>query len=360
MNTLSRYVAKEFLRIFLLTFSAVTLIYLLAHFLGRLDEWIQFHASPHLILTLILLRIPRIFYEVLPIVILLTTLITCGLFARNNEIIAMRACGIGLRRVLIPIGTVSICLVCISLIDVNWMIPFTNRRISYLDDVALKKRPHLLALEKNRIWLRSGPNSFCNIQKVNPRHGVLYNVTLFAFNQQFELVKRIDAEQVKWNGETWMTKQGREWTFNHSGEIVKDRPFQGPFPLERPLDQILHVEKSSDEMGYQEIKDYIQIMKQNGFPTVGYEVDLAARSSYSTISLVMVLLGVPFALYTFRSGGVSIGIVWSLLIGFLYWLAFAIGISLGHAGILPPLWSAWIVNLLFGTVALLRLNRVRF
>lgn len=360
MKTLSKYVAREYIKMLLICFSAVTTVYLLVHFLGKLDEFIEFKASLSLIIRMILLKIPRIFYEVLPIVSLLATLITLSIFSRHNEIIAMRSCGIHLNRILVPIFFVTLILSLLALADGEWLVPYANQRLSWLDDVALKKKPHLLALKNNRIWFRTGTNGFCNIRKVDPDRKILHGVTLYHFNKRYELNHRMDADMVVWKDGGWITRGGTEWTFSASGEILKEDPFQGAFPLEEPLEEIVKVEKPSGAMGYKELRKYIAILKKDGYPTTGYEVDLHAKISYAVINLIMVLLGAPFALHNNRKGGLAFSIGISLMVGFLYWLAFSVGLSFGHGGLITPLLAAWIANLLFGTAAGYRLAKVRF
>lgn len=249
MRILSRHIAREYTRILLFCFSAVASIYLVAHFLGKLDKYIEYQAAPSLVATLLLLRLPRIYYEVLPIVVLLTTLMTLSLLSRNNEITALRSCGIGLHRLLLPIFSVASLLVLLALIVGEWGVPYANQRIHFLEDVELKKRPPILALKKNRIWFRTDKNTFCNILKVTPEQGLLHNVTLFTVNEQFDLVSRKDAESVTWDGERWNTPRGTEWTFSISGTIQQEKTFEGPFPLFLPLEEIIDVEKSPKEMG---------------------------------------------------------------------------------------------------------------
>jgi len=360
MKTLSKYVAREYIKILLICFSAVTTVYLLVHFLGKLDEFIEFKASLPLISQMILLKTPLIFYEVLPIVSLLATLITLSILSRHNEIIAMRSCGIHLNRLLMPILFVTFILSLTAMADGEWLIPYANQRLSWLDDVALKKKPHLLALKNNRIWFRTGASGFCNIRKVDPDHKILHGVTLYHFNERYLLNHRIDADKVIWKDSGWITRKGTEWTFSDAGEILQERPFQGTFPLEEPLEEIIKVEKPAKAMGYKELRNYIGILKKDGYPTTAYEVDLHAKISYTVINLIMVLLGIPFALYSNRKGGLAFSIGISLVVGFFYWLAFSVGLSFGHGSLISPLLAAWVANLLFGTAASYRLAKVRF
>jgi lipopolysaccharide export system permease protein len=360
MRILFRYIGREFIRVFVVCLAAVTVVYLVAHFIGKLDDFIEHRASLTLIATFVLLKIPRLAYEVLPIVVLLATLITLRGLAVNSEIIAMRACGIGLSRLLVPVLCVTAILVGLILMDGERLVPLANQEASYLEDVALKKRPHILALRKNRIWFRTGDSSFCNIQKVDPDTASLHHVTLYTFDADFHLVSRIDANQLSWDGKGWVSDQATHWTFDPSGGIASERVVRGSFPLAESLDEMINVEKSSREMGYGELKDYIRILKRDGYPVTAYEVDLHAKISYAVISLIMVLIAVPFALRSARSGGIGISIGLSVLIGFAYWIAYSVGLSFGYAGILPPAAAAWIGNVVFGAGALWATLRVRF
>jgi len=360
MKILSRYIGREFIKIFLLCFSAVAIIYLLAHFLGKIDEFIEFKADPSLIATLILLKLPVIFYEVLPVVVLLSTLFTLGFLSRNNEITALRSCGTGLIPLLLPVFSVILLLAFLSMVDGEWLVPYANRKSNYLDDVALKKRAPILALKNNRIWFHTGENTFCNILKVDPGKGILNNITLYVFNKDFDLVTRMDADKVSWDGHRWTTRDGTEWRFTGSGTLEQERHFQGPFPLTVPLEDMIHVEKLPAAMRYPELRDYIRILKRNGYPSASYEVDLYAKTAYPVISLIMALLGVPFALQVNRSGGAGMSIGLSLGIGFICWMVFSVGLSLGHAGYLPPLLAAWMVNALFGAGGFYWTSRLRY
>jgi lipopolysaccharide export system permease protein len=73
----------------------------------------------------------------------------------------------------------------------------------------------------------------------------------------------------------------------------------------------------------------------------------------------MVLIGIPFALKTGRSGGVALSIGISVMIGFVYGVTFYIFLSFGKSGILPPFLSSWIPTSLFGLAGVFALMNVR-
>ena len=77
-------------------------------------------------------------------------------------------------------------------------------------------------------------------------------------------------------------------------------------------------------------------------------VDLYAKLSYPLLNLIMILIGIPFAVKTGRSGGIAMSIGISVMIGFAYGVTFYIFISFGKSGFLSPFLSAWIPTILFG------------
>ena len=88
-------------------------------------------------------------------------------------------------------------------------------------------------------------------------------------------------------------------------------------------------------------------------------VDLYKKVAVPFISLVMVVLGLPFA---FRSGkkGSLYGIGLSIGLVVVYYATFAVMSALGEIGFLPPFLAAWAPNILFagaGTYIMLTLVR---
>jgi lipopolysaccharide export system permease protein len=72
-----------------------------------------------------------------------------------------------------------------------------------------------------------------------------------------------------------------------------------------------------------------------------------AKLSAPFAAFVMVVLGIPFALRSSRSGGIALGIGASVGIGFAYFVVNAILLSYGRSGVLPPVVAAWGANLIF-------------
>ncbi len=103
MKILSRYLARDFLQNFLLGLGAFTTIYLVVEFFERVNAFLHNRASLEMMISYFLNKIPSIISQVSPAAILLSSLLTLGIMSRHNEIMALKAAGIGLRQIILPV-----------------------------------------------------------------------------------------------------------------------------------------------------------------------------------------------------------------------------------------------------------------
>ena len=88
-----------------------------------------------------------------------------------------------------------------------------------------------------------------------------------------------------------------------------------------------------------------------------YEVEIQKKFALAAACFIFVLLGAPIAL-RFPRGGVGLTIGVSLVVFGLYYVGLIAGESLARRGMVPPVVSMWIANVLFGALALLLLARM--
>ena len=82
-------------------------------------------------------------------------------------------------------------------------------------------------------------------------------------------------------------------------------------------------------------------------------VDLHQKIAYPFGNLVIVLIGLPFAMMIrSRKGSTFVSLGIALVLGFLYYVTNAVALAFGKSALLPPIVAAWAAPLLFITVAL--------
>jgi lipopolysaccharide export system permease protein len=127
---------------------------------------------------------------------------------------------------------------------------------------------------------------------------------------------------------------------------------------EKPSD-FKAVQKDTDEMGYVELRNYIQKLSSEGYDVSRYRVDMYGKIAFPMVSIIMAVIGISFSLRSERSGGVAAAIGVGIVIGFSYWIVYALALSLGRSMALPPLLGAWTANILFAAAAAFMFSRVR-
>lgn len=348
MRILSRYVVKEFGRFFAFTLAAFVLLFVIGDFIEKLDDYIEHKAAVSDVLAYLGYQMPNIVFMVMPLAILLSTLLSLGMLSKNGEVVAMKASGVPLYRIAAPIMAVAALLSGAIFWANETIIPYCNSQSEYIRKVRIEKKPMIPSLKHDRLWFRGPEGEIINIGLVEFKNEVptCYGVTFYRLNKSFQLAKRVDAEEMRWNGGKWVLKNGS--TYDFGGSAIKVGKFlEQEIDLPEKPEDFKRVERLSEEMTFSELDDYIDRLKREGYNPVKYMVDLHGKVSFTLANIIMVIVAVPFSLKSSRSGGMALGIGLSVIIAISYWFIYSFSMSLGHAGRFPPLFAAWLANMLF-------------
>jgi len=356
---LHRYVVREYLKILSLSLSSLILIYIIVLFFQRVNLFVKYQAPFYLIFEYLLYKIPEVTFQwTLPYAVLLATLLTLGILSRNNEITAMKAGGVSFYRIALPLLLLALLISLISFLGNESLVPVTNQKTQYLLDVKVRKEHPSNFFKNYKIWYHSDRRIF-NIQLLDPGKKTLKGVTLYQFDNNFYCTRRIDAREAKWIDGKWQFYEGTIRDFDNSGSIRMTSFKEMEFSLPENWESFQQIERPSEEMSFTELRTYIEKIQSAGYDATRYLVDLYSKLSYSLLNLIMVLIGIPFALKTGRSGGVALSIGISVIIGFAYGVTFYIFLSFGKSGVLSPLLSSWTPTFLFGLAGIFTLMSVR-
>jgi lipopolysaccharide export system permease protein len=307
----------------------------------------------------LLYKVPEATFQwTIPYAALLSTLLTLGTLSRYSEITAFKSGGISLYRITLPIIFIVLMISFFSFLGNDYLVPFTNQKTRYLLDVKVRKEPPTSFFRNFKIWYRSDRRIF-NIQLLDQKKKALEGFTLYEFDDQFRCVQRIDAKEVRWVDGKWRFYEGTMREFDESGSIQMTSFEEMDFPMNEDWESFQKSGWGSDEMSYAELRTYIREIQASGYDATRYLVALYSKLSYPLLNVIMVLIGIPFALKTGRSGGVALSIGVSVMIGSIYVILFIVFISFGKSGILPPILACWIPTLLFGLAGIFTLMSIR-
>ncbi len=347
MNRMTRYLLHEQIKIFSLCLTGLMTIYLTVDIFEKIRSFITYKASLSQAVLYFLFRLPQIFLDTTPMAILLATFLTLGLLSRRNELIAMKTGGIHLLRIVTPFLVFGLITSLVLLLFNYSVIPTLNRKADFVRKVLIEKKSPDAYFKQGKLWFRQNQNTLYNIQVIEAPENQLLGITIYKLNKDFGLLEEVEAKEMRYEAGSWVLLDGMHRRFFEDGKIDLLPFSRESVELKKTPDEFKQLTLHHEEMSYPELANYVSRLKQEGYHFTKYAVDLYRKTSFPFASLVMAVLAIPFALREGIRTNLTRGIGLSLLIGVCYWIILSMILSLGHSGVLPPLLSAWLANLLF-------------
>ena len=351
---IGRHLAREFLSAFLLTLAAFVAIYVVAEFFDRLDTFLRHEASPGAIVRYFLFKLPLVVTQVTPIAVLVGSLVGLGLLARQNEFVALRACGVSFWQMAAPLLALA---ALISLATFAWnemVVPPSAHRWHTIENLEIKKRGLTTVFAGREVWYH-GRAGFYNIERVDPRRQALYGLVIYQLGPDFRPVRLIEVDAARWNGARWDLDGARTREFGPPGMQEVPPPQEVPhapagFTLPEALEDFRTVSVEPEELSHAMLRRQIKELRRKGVDTSESWVDLHLKLALPAASLVMMLVAVSLAVTGTRLTSFAASVGLGFIVGFNYFVVMAFARALGQTGALPPELAAWAANGLFTLV----------
>ena len=334
-------------------------LFFLAEFMDLIDDVQHNHVKGIVVARYYVFHIFFIIYQMIPMAVLVTPLVTFGLLSRNNETTAIKAGGVSLYRAVLPV-IVAGTAIAISLFAMgDYMLPETNRMAQRQFNIIKGRPPQTSSLVEQRWILGSDGRSIYNYDYLSERnlgghggHGrslpsiSLYGLSVFEVDPEtWSLQDRLFVSQATWKDEAYDLEGG--WRLGLSGESPRFRSFDRSRTREiEPPDYFLQEAPPADTLTFGELSAHIGALEKRGFDVARLKVQLHRKIAFPAIAVVMTLIGIPFSFVVGRRGALY-GIGISLLIAVVYWTTLTTFEGFGNHGQLPPLLAAWAANIIF-------------
>ncbi len=346
---------REFATLFVLVLTGFVSLVIVFTFFDLLGDILRNHIALAIVGEYLLNLTPSMLYLTAPLAVLIAVLVTFSVLNRNSEIIAMKATGISLYRLVIPIVSIAACLaVCLFLFD-QYYLPQANRRQDALRNV-IKGRPPQTYFNPEEHWifgpkaLPGEPGCIFYYEFFDPHTNEFANLSVFEFEPAtFQLTRRVFAKRAVWDDDsaTWHFENG--WVRDIQGGNVKGyRTFlETSFTEMRATPDYFTKEAlESQEMNFGQLDRYIRDLRQSGFDTKRLSVALWQKLSYPLVTVVMAVLAIPFALSMGRRGSIT-GIAVAIGVALAYRVVDTLFGAMGNVNYLPASVAAWSADILF-------------
>jgi LPS export ABC transporter permease LptG/LPS export ABC transporter permease LptF len=350
---LDEYVVREFLNVFFLVLAGFVLLMLVFTFFELIGDILRNHISLTTVGDYLLNLTPSMLYQIAPLAVLIGVLVTFGVLNRNSEVVAMKATGISLYRLVVPVVSISAILAVSLFLFDQYYLPQANRRQEALRST-IKGRPPQTFLQPERKWMmgepRPGEASRMFYYQFFDMNGFA-NLSVFEFDRSsFAITRRIFASRAFWNesAHAWTFENGWERDFNGANE-TNYRQFKfASFPeIHEDPSYFTKETRQSQEMSFGQLARYIRDLRQSGFDTMRLRVALWHKLAYPLVSIVMAVLAIPFALSMGRRGSLT-GIAVAISVALAYWVIEGLFGAMGDVNYLPAALAAWSPDVLFG------------
>jgi LPS export ABC transporter permease LptF/LPS export ABC transporter permease LptG len=365
LHIVDRYLGRQFLVFLGYGLALATVVVIVGDLMVTLERYIKQKPPLWYIVEHFIYRTPPFVYQTLHLVVLMSTILLFLNLSRSNELTALKAGGISLYRVSLPIFALAAGVTLGAVSFQELLLPVLNQKGTEVDETKIKKRalPHLQ--KRAQIWYRGrenpdGGSRIYHFDLLDPANREMHGVSVLELAADFGLQRRWDARRMQWqeSDQSWMLREGIVREFQR-GEADRIRPFrEAPIGLPERLADFAQVPRAPDVMNYLELSEYIRRLQDGGHKVGKYLVDLYSKMSYPFAHIIMALVGIPFALQSPRGGRV-IGIALCLALGLAYFLVHSAAVALARTEILPPLVAAWSANFLFATLGLFLFLRAR-
>jgi len=349
---LDDYVLRDFTLYLTMIVAAFLMLLLVFTLFELLGDILRNQVSPLTVGEYLLNVVPYFLYSTTPLSMLLAVLVTFGLLQRSNEITAIKATGISLYRIVVPVLIVSTLIAGVLFLSDQLYLPYTNKRQDALRN-RIKGKPAQTYLRPDRKWIFGQHSDIYYYQFFDPDRDVFGGVSVFQFDPHtFQITHRITADRARWSEAMgrWVYEQG--WERSLSGSAIESyRKFDvATYPELAEAPAYFKKEiKQSSEMSYEELRRYIHDLQQSGFDVVRLRVQLQKKIAYPLITLVMAVLAIPFALSAGKRSAVA-GVATAIGIGVVYWTISGLFEAMGNLSQLPPAVAAWSPDLVFGFI----------
>ena len=347
---LDRYIIRSFLKIVFVSLLCTTALYLIVDFFDRIDGLLKAGAPVGSAIRYFLYKLPLLMSRVFGFAVLFSTLFSIGMLSRSQEITAMRAAGVSVYRIALPLFITALLICGMNFVWNEALVPVFTRESQYIFKTEVKKKEPKSLLGTKDMWVRS-EEAFISVDRFDTNNGVLEGVKVFLLNRDFTLRGLIEVPSARWNGQKWLPTRSIEWVLQPSGEMTQ-REGNVAIPLAETPEDLKLLARDPEEFSFLDLKKQIADLQAKGIDATEQKVDLAVKMAVPFVSLLMVLLAIPFAIRHTRSAGLALSFGLTMLIGFGYWFLLAFSTSLGHGGAMPAWMAAWIPNVTVAMVGL--------
>jgi len=353
MRILDRYIGITVIGGTLLALLVLLALFSFVAFIGEQSDIGRANYGVTDALLYVLMMMPTMAYQLLPLAALLGSLAGLGVLASHNELLVLRASGISLQRIILAVMKAGALLMLLAVFLSEFVVAGSEQKANEMRASALSTR--VAYRTSDGFWTRN-EHSFINVHTVLS-DGRLAGVLIYEFDDLQHLRRVTQARQARYVDDHWELEGVVRTEFDH--EQIMSRQLNSvswQTLLDPQLLDIVAVKPQS--LSATGLYHYIQYLTGNGLDAARYEMELWVKLVLPLATGVMVFLAVPFVFGSLRSVGIGQRIMMGTILGITFYLLNQIFNYVSLAYQFNPVVSAILPTLLFFALGVLLLRRM--
>ncbi len=297
------------------------------------------------VLRLSLLNTPEAFYEIAPLVLLLSGLWVALAWSRSSEIVIVRAAGQSVPR-LLAVPVLIVALVAIGFVAVmNPLVAVTTRE--YDRSLAdLRGDPvNTVTVSGQDIWLRQADlvgQTVIHAPQAEATGTRLFQATFLIFHATDGLALRMRADVAELRPGAWELSGVKIWSLSDDNpEFGARSEVSLALPTDLTPEQIRDSFAQARTISLAQLPAFIAALERAGFAALEHRMRLQMELALPVLLVGMLMLAFALCLHHARAGGAGIRALVTILAGFTLFFLRNFAQVLGESGQVPILLAAW-------------------
>jgi len=303
--------------------------------------------------------LPLIIMQTSPYALLIGVLYSFGELNRNNEVLTIRASGISLVKLALPVFFLAFTVSAAALFAQETLLAGSQKGAEELK-MKFIKRDISHSRDENKLAFHSGDTIFF-VERFSPKDKTLYESIIFNENDKKNISRRMMCKKIVYRGKKWVGEDIYEYKLDSDGNMlgVPSQYKEKIIELDEKPDELIfkksiYAQFSSLRNLKKEMRRLKKMKATNLFSDM--LVDFNYKISQPFAHLFLIIGAIPLALEIKKRKASLSSLGVGFLCGFLYYFVNTVSVNLAKTGVILPILGAWTAPLFFtgaGITALL-------
>lgn len=339
---LYHYIAHKFWGPFFFSLGIFTTLVVLGDIFEKMKNLSNGVTTIWDLLTYAAATFPNWLTTIVPVACLLGAISVISEMVANGEWTACVAGGFAPKDLFKPIILCILSVVISTMLVQEFIVPGLNLKADEIYYTRIKPSANFNSQEETDVVIKLSPSQMLFAKRVDTSKGIMEQVSLDTYNDQWNIATQIIAQQMQWDPSAhhWIFKQGIERTFLNNMDTTEVSFAQQEAPF-TTAPQNMSVSKAEDKLlSIRDLTTKINFYSKSGLAHYTAETARQAKLATPFVTVIMCLLGMPFAISTRRKSKI-LNIILSLVIAFAFWWLISMSTSVGQNGYINPFLAGW-------------------